>query len=164
MPLRSSCAPHEGLTHGKLVPMDFITLDQTINGIAGRIKFPERYSKYANLDAVYKTAEAAAKLHQQLHNLPDLRPKWVVLHPATERPVFDDTAADAGMEILAALAGGFRRAIGADNSLPSLEITRGRYPIPPIEKMIQGKRYRNPFKSPRTERRSGDDVSLPSQA
>ena len=144
--------------------MDFITLDQTINGIAGRIKFPERYSKYANLDAVYKTAEAAAKLHQQLHNLPDLRPKWVVLHPATERPVFDDTAADAGMEILAALAGGFRRAIGADNSLPSLEITRGRYPIPPIEKMIQGKRYRNPFKSPRTERRSGDDVSLPSQA
>ena len=29
--------------------MDFITLDQTIDGIAGRIKFPEEYSQYANL-------------------------------------------------------------------------------------------------------------------
>jgi hypothetical protein len=136
---------------GKGVQMDFITLDQTIDGIAGRIKFPEEYSKYANLDYVYKTSEAAANLHQRLHNLPELRPKWVVLHPVTERPVFDDTVADAGMEILMALAGGFRRAIGDDNSLPSLEITRRKYPIPPIEKIVHGKKYRNPFKSLGTE-------------
>ena len=136
---------------GKGVQMDFITLDQTIDGIAGRIKFPEEYSEYANLDYVYKTSEAAANLHQRLRNLPELRPKWVVLHPVTERPVFDDTVADAGMEILEAMAGGFRRVIGDDNSLPSLEITRRKYPIPPIEKMPHGKKYRNPFKSPGTE-------------
>jgi hypothetical protein len=29
--------------------MDFITLDKTIDGIAGRIKFPEEYSKYSEL-------------------------------------------------------------------------------------------------------------------
>lgn len=131
--------------------MDFITLDQTIDGIAGRIKFPEEYSKHANLDYVYKTSAAAANLHQRLQNLPELRPKWVVLHPVTERPVFDDTVADEGMEILVALAGGFRSAIGHDNSLPSLEITSRKYPIPPIEKMVQGKKYRNPFRSPGTE-------------
>ena len=136
---------------GKGVQMDFITLDQTIDGIAGRIKFPEEYSKYANLNYVYKTSEAAANLHQRLRNLPELRPKWVVLHPVTARPVFDDTVADEGMEILQAMAGGFRRAIGDDNSLPTLDITKRKFPVPPLEKMPHGKRYRNPFKPPGTE-------------
>ena len=66
------------MMRGKGVQMDFITLDQTIDGIAGRIKFPEEYSKHANLDYVYKTSEAAAKLHQRLHNLPDLL-QWAAL-------------------------------------------------------------------------------------
>ena len=52
---------------GKGVQMDFITLDQTIDGIARRIKFPEGYSRYADLGIVYKTSEAAANLHQRLH-------------------------------------------------------------------------------------------------
>ena len=130
--------------------MDFITLDQAIDGIAGRIKFPEAYSKHANLDYVYKTSEAAANLHQRLQNLPDLRPKWVVLHPVTERPVVDDTAADAGMKILVAMAGDFRRAIGHDNSSRSLESQSRKNPIPPIEKMPHGKKFRNLFKSPGT--------------
>jgi len=130
--------------------MDFITLDQAIDGIAGRIEFPEEYSKHANLDYVYKTSEAAANLHQRLHNLPELRPEWVVLNPVTERPVVDDTAADAGMEILVAMAGDFRRAIGHDNSLPALEVTSRKFPITPIEQMLQGRKHRNPFKSPGT--------------
>jgi hypothetical protein len=136
---------------GKGVQMDFITLEKTIDGIAGRINLPEEYSQYADLDHVYKTSEAAANLHQRLHNLPELRPKWVVLHPVTERPVFDDTVADAGMEILMALAGEFRREIGHDNSVPSLEITRRKFPIPPMEKRPHDKKHRNPFKSPGTE-------------
>ena len=127
--------------------MDFITLDKTLDGIAGPIKFPEEYSKYSDLKYVYRTSEAAASLHQRLHNFPELRPKWVVLHPVTERPVFDDTVADAGMEMLEAWAGGFRRAIGADISVRSLEITRRKFPDPPLEKRPHGRRYRNPFKS-----------------
>ncbi len=120
--------------------MDFITLDQTIDGIAGRIKFPGEYSKYANLDDAYKTSEAAANLHQHLQNLPELRPKWVVLHPVTERPVVDDTVADAGMEILEAMAGDFERAIGHDISVPSLEISRRKFPVTPIEQRLQGRK------------------------
>ena len=131
--------------------MDFIALDQTIDGIAGPIKYPEEYSKYADLKYVYQKSAAAANLHQRLHNLPELRPKWVVLHPVTERPVVDDTVADAGMEMLVAEAGVFRRVIGDDISVPSLEITRRKFPNPPIENRPHGKKYRNLLQSPATE-------------
>ena len=79
-------------------------------------------------------------LHQHLQNLPELRPKWVVLHPVTERPVVDDTVADAGMEILEAMAGDFERAIGHDISVPSLEISRRKFPVTPIEQRLQGRK------------------------
>ena len=127
--------------------MDFITLDKTLGGIAGPIKFPEEYSNYSDLKHVYRTSKAAANLHQQLHNLPELRPKWVVLHPVTDSPVFDETVAEVGMELLVALAGDFRRAIGYDNFPPSLELTHRRFADTPIENMVSGRKYRNPFKS-----------------
>jgi hypothetical protein len=130
--------------------MDFITLDQTIRDISEAIKFPEEYSMYAQFKYVYQTSEAAANLHQRLHNLPELRPKWVVLHPETDRPVFDDTIADAGMEMLVAEAGAFRRAIGLDISVPSTEITRRKFPIPPSEFWPSGWKYRRLSKSPAT--------------
>jgi len=147
----AACPPSANKGGAAGVQMDFITLDRALADIAWQVKFPEEYSKYSDLKHVYRMSEAAANLHQRLHNLPDLRPKWVVLHFVTERAVFDDTVADAGMEILVARAGDFRRAIGRDNSLPSLEITRRKFPITPPDKMVQGRKYRSTFNSIGTE-------------
>ena len=132
--------------------MDFITLDQAVDGISGPIEFPEGYSRrHADLRNVYKTSEAAANLHQQLHNFPELRPKWVVLHPVTDRPVFDDTVAEVGMELLVAMSGDYLRAIGQDNSVPSLELTRRKFPSPPMGIIPHGRKYRHFLKSPGAE-------------
>jgi hypothetical protein len=51
---------------GKGVQMDFITLDKTLDGIAGPIKFPEEYSKYSDFKRVYRTSEAAAAAEPNL--------------------------------------------------------------------------------------------------
>lgn len=58
---------------------------------------------------IWRCSQAAANLHQVLHNVRVGRPQWMVIHPSTRRPVATDGAEAEGLLILEELSGWFSR-------------------------------------------------------
>jgi len=107
--------------------MDFITLDQALDGIAERVLVvpddmehppfvgaaklvPNDIGEYPDFVEALKYSKAAGTLRRDLHNLPDQRPRWVE-RDATGEPLFNDEMASEGMDILKHMAGWYSRKI-----------------------------------------------------
>ncbi len=89
--------------------MYFITLDSTLEHISWDVEVPEGIANRADYVMAWRYSEAAATLHQQFHNVPEGRPKWMMLHTVTRRPVATEAAAVEGIAILEYVSGWFKR-------------------------------------------------------
>ena len=89
--------------------IDFISLERTLEAIAGRLRKPEEMDDLVDLVECWRYSQAAATLHELFLNYPDRAPRWVVLHEVTGRPIFNDAIAAEGMDILVYLSGWFDR-------------------------------------------------------
>jgi len=89
--------------------MDFVSLEQALEGIAGRVKKPEEVADLPDLVETWKYSQAAATLHALLLNYPDRAPRWMTPHEVTGRPIFNDAIGSEGLEILVHLSGWFKR-------------------------------------------------------
>ena len=91
--------------------MDFVTLEQTLAGIAARVGVPEAILEHPDLVESFKHAEAAAILHQKFHNVPRKRPRWMKLHDTTGKPALSEAAAIDGMKMIEYVAGWYKRQV-----------------------------------------------------
>jgi hypothetical protein len=74
---------------------------------------PDEIAEHPDIVEAWRYSEAAANLHQQLHNLPEQRPRWMTLHNVTGKPVFSDDVATEGMGMLEYMAGWYKKHIEA---------------------------------------------------
>jgi len=88
---------------------DFVSLEDVLGSIAGRIKKPEEMADYQDLIDAWKYSQAAAALHALFLNYPDQAPRWMTPHEVTRQPIFNDAVAAEGLEILVYLSGWFKR-------------------------------------------------------
>lgn len=89
--------------------MDFITLSETLDALAGRMSVPDAVGVAADYAGAWRYSEAAGTLHQVFHNSPELRPQWVEQHNSTGKPCHNDAVANEGMAILEHMAGWHKR-------------------------------------------------------
>lgn len=103
--------------------MDFISLEEVIESMAKRdiekisyqVLCPDEQLdiEKCNSDAAFARAkhysDAAAKLHRELHNNNETRPRWVAISDKTGQPLINDAASIEGMGILEHMAGWDKR-------------------------------------------------------
>lgn len=122
--------------------MDFVTLELTLAGIAGRVLPPDEIAEHPDLVEAWKYSEAAANLHQQFHNRPEQRPKWLTLHNVTGKPIFSDGAANEGMEILEYVAGWYKRQNKVHNDFFASYSRAGLDPKVELSKDVHYRKYK----------------------
>jgi len=115
--------------------MDFVTLELTSAGIAGRDSRPMRL-RTPRLCRGLEALRSAAILHQHMHNRPEQRPRWLTLPQSTDKLVFSDAVASEGIGLLEYVAGWYKRQtkIHRDLSLsipgrdgPKVELWKGAH-------------------------------------
>jgi hypothetical protein len=89
--------------------LDFISIYKTLAGIANDVAVPHAFSDKPKDLEIWRSSEAAKTLYERLHNASDTRPRWVEVHSAIGRPLFNEDVASEGMEILMHIAGWYGR-------------------------------------------------------
>jgi len=92
-----------------LIQIYLLSLDRALDGIGADIEVPDDIARRADYVLTWRYSQAAANLHQILHNVPEERPKWLMPHPVTRRPVATEAAAAEGMAVLEEVSGWFSR-------------------------------------------------------
>src|SRR5260370_18205528 len=82
-----------------LKSIDFITLAEALNFVAGTIDVPTGRAT-AEDESMWRASEAAGVLHENLSNASGNRPRWVQVHETPCRPLFNDTSPQERMDIL----------------------------------------------------------------
>jgi hypothetical protein len=99
----------------------FFSLERALSGIgdALELELTINVPRRADFVMAWRYSQAAAHLHQVLHNVAEGRPKWLMPHPVTRRPVATEAAAAEGIAILEDVAGWFSRHCRTIDAFPN---------------------------------------------
>lgn len=99
----------------------FLSLDRALSDIGAAITdMPFDIEAREDYVLTWRYSQAAADLHQMFNIVSEGRPKWLMQHPVTRRPIATETAAVEGMALLEDLSGWFARHSQAVRAFPHL--------------------------------------------
>ena len=110
----------------------FLSLDLALSDIgAAIVDLPYDIQQWEDYVLTWRFSQAAANLHQIFHNVPEGRPKWLMPHPVTRRPIATEAAAAEGMALLVELSGWYGRQYDGLRAFPHAR----REPMPTTKEL-----------------------------